>query len=326
MKIKSIHLAVAIMCGTASSVTNATPFFMSYASAHAANYLEPNHGYGVNIASEGSQGAQPGILAELYENRFFSGQDADDNPATMQFKYSGTSLATETELKVSVAASLVGAFANEQNPTYVKNSNFEIDPNGVPHDLSVWAYSTFYDTLTIVGASGLHYVSATVDVHGSTVGKFSASGFPVGGVRSSLGGRSVGFFTPMFWSAEGSETEVVHETTISTNQLVVNEGKIDFGLTLSSSIFFNLTLYNNYEMDFESIYTGIADFANTVSIKSFSGFDVNGNPVDLVSVVGSGGHAYLTQRVPSDVPEPGFLILMSAGLLAMSASRRKSGT
>jgi len=134
---------------------------------------------------------------------------------------------------------------------------------------------------------------------------------PSAGVANSQVTVRQDFFGPTLFI---TNTNGAIQEAFSTNNIAVENGMVRLGIRMEAST--DLSFVG------EGVSEGAAtaDFSNTLNFSQVAGFDVNGNPVDLISAQSSSGFQFSTVRVQSGpsspVPAPAVLPLFLLGGLA----------
>lgn len=257
---------------------------------------------------------QPSFAA--HGNGVITGFNGEGNPASMAITYDGAAEATaDGILKARAALRIDNFFYNSSlNDPYTINSNFDTNPNGVPDALMLISFTSFEDRLSINGADDLDHITFSLHLDGF----LNSDLFSFVDLYQGTSGPNT-----LIYSADGTNYNNVEvEQTITTNVIEVNSGHSDLLLSLQVGVILgNLTGTGFQGMD---VLEGTADFYNTLTIGAVSGFDVNGNPVDLFNATTSSGHEFDVVRVLSvSVPEPWTISLLGFGLSAMALFRRQ---
>lgn len=314
-----VALAAASMV---SGVASAAPQYFSSVGAYGGNYLSPSNIGSALLPGDSSVGnTGNNALATNAGAYTASGLDGAGNNASMTLNYSGSAQAGTQGLKAVASANLSDAFYNPSNPRYVVDSDLNTDPTGVPDNLFVESRAEVRDALSVAGGSDLSYITASLRFHGQTF-----NGLDVAGWRGGVSGQ-VYDAAGQLHAPDSPPGLTVYDSLITTRGYAVTGGTTDFVLWLWTYV--NFIFNEDYSIPgIEPYYEGTADFFNTVTIESFSGFDANGRAVDLFSVEGSDGYAYQTVRVDdpqgpgNEVPEPATVALLGVGLFSMVVSRR----
>jgi hypothetical protein len=295
-------ISTVVLALSALSVCQSANAGIAYNNVFAGN---PSTGWQAFDASWSGDGS----LTSLSGSANFSGLDQGGNFTTMTYGYSAQASASATQLKAYAYSSLTGGFVNAANPYYFDGSS--INPAGVPDFFWTEANARRTDHLHVIGASGLAYVRVGVHIDGtlsqSALTHLSQGALVING-------------TLVFNSYAATDTPSAADTNIQSGLIGVSGGfaDVDFWLTA----FAQTVILEDYPL--EAFEENEVDFFNTVNIGTFYGFDVNGNPVDLISVTSSDGYAYDTLRVAStSVPEPESLALVTLALGLVGLSRRK---
>lgn len=303
----------------------AASIFPSVASA-APDYTAAVTYFGGNASSSGWGNSVTGVsgdyvtgnnvLASKDTSHTYLGLNGSGDASSMTFSYAGQAQSGTAGLKAQASATLSTPF---YNPVNVGLIDPFYNPSGAPTVFSADAQAWMRDSLSIVGATGLAYVSATLHIDGSYEGYLPGGPVKTGTSAYVNDGASYKYLTI------SNATEGTYDATVTTQKYAVQNGTIDFYLQLATSVFFELQTGSTETMLNE--YSGFVDFFNTLSIVGFQGYDANGNPVDLFNITGSDGYAFLGTAVdpgnPNAIPEPGTIALMALGLVGIAMSRRK---
>lgn len=170
---------------------------------------------------------------------------------------------------------------------------------GQGHVIQPVANATATDGLTFSGFTGTAYLTGTVFLHGSESGTGMAN------------------FATDFIDSSGvfAECAIFGSDTVRTCTL---------SLPVQVTDFVTLRMYlggsaSGVEM---SAHTGTADFLNTAAISSLLLVDSSGHPINGATIIAASGTQY-----PTGTPEPGALILLATGAIAVvrrANSRRMS--
>ncbi|HTS51162.1 MAG TPA: PEP-CTERM sorting domain-containing protein [Bryobacteraceae bacterium] len=173
-----------------------------------------------------------------------------------------------------------------------------------------YADASFTDTFTIGGGAGNGYLVIQMSADGTD----SQSGpYSVANGAAAVYDSSSNYYL---------NTGFHGNTTVHTSAIPFT---YNTPLTLT---FEGVALWNISDSDATGNYdgSGTADYFNTLT---FGNFAVYGNPNGTgqvpFSLASSSGTTYSTTQ-PSSVPEPGTLLLLSGGLLALTITRRRAHT
>lgn len=244
-----------------------------------------------------------GSMVTLDSTKSWTGWDSDYDEQTMTFGLKGTAVSEYGQLKTSLDAKVTNPYYNYDNPYYYDGTNSGIDESGSPDSLLGFSTAGFTDVLQYSG-TGLqsgYKAKYVFFVHGSSTGSnLSAS------LNVTIGNNPVAFLdldlTPgtvaQYWSTPSY--------TIDTS--LTQTAKVSFTTRFESE------LWNESE---GSTLAGMADFSSTITLTAIEVYDLNGNLVSNVGVVGSSGHVYA-------VPEPASFAALGVGLAALLRRRRKA--
>ena len=274
-----------------------------------------NNGYGATFPFAPANFSQPHSAA--HGDGVIAGLDEEGNPASMTITYDGEAQATaEGTLKARATLQIDNFFYNPTlNDPYIINSDFEIDPNGAPEFILLQSGASFEDRLSINGAVNLAYITLSLNIDGTLNSDILSM---VNLYQDEVGGDNI-IYSAYSTSNDGQRE---FDRTITSNAIGVNGGQSDVFLSLDVSVI--LGKINDIPYMGMDILKGTADFYNTLVIGAVSGFDVNGNPVDLFNATTSSGFEFDVVRVPGiSVPEPWTISLLGFGLSAMVLFRRQ---
>jgi hypothetical protein len=308
-------IVAAITFGLGSpSIVSADPTVFSSARILAGNNIG-GVTYVADVAPWSFSSTQ-GQTASISSSAIFSGNNSSGAPSSMTLDYAAKAQADATQLKVSASGTLTGAYFNAGNSPYVIDTNFTVDPNGSPTYITVGGQADLNDTLTVVGGPGLAYIKANIGIDGKILG-YNGMGNIGGLALLQLAGVQNFNFTPIYLERgnfDGDFKEI--DTMVMSNAFAVNAGAVNFGLRLDASVSY---YFMGFGRPLQNLYEGYVDFFNTLTIDSFTGYDAQGNIVDLASVTGSGGQSYAVTQVP----EPASLVMFGIGLAGLIAVRRR---
>lgn len=264
----------------------------------------------------------------------FSGVDVGGDTSTMDLYYRADSSVTAGgQLRSISEMYLTGGFYNLGNAPYVVGDGSVTDPSGAPQWLNISSQAYMYESLTLVGDPNLTAISIQFNVDGTLVDNTALLDSNYGFARLTFEDTRVSGFPEYVYSTNTLlPFPSTANTVVTTSPIDVIGGEVDFLLTLATGVGFDFTIYDDLFFDDPSNVTDQQiqmDFFNTVTIGDISGFDINGNPVDLVSAIGSSGYQYSTVRLvtnpdPNTVPIPPVFALLGLGMLGMAYSRRNS--
>lgn len=268
-----------------------------------ANQLVPNFYHVVFDRLDSAPAGQP--LTSSY-SRDLAGRDGNGAAAIFTFSAAGSASSDGGVLRSKVSASLTkpeGFYSTGGNTNYVKDTSFTIDPNGLPLTYQASITNSFSDTLTVAGAAGL----TSIRLNLSATGRIDApapngsSGYYVDQDSSN---------TIAFYNQPG-----VYDTHFLSNAIALTPaGKGQVKLSTWTFIYYDL----NWDRLFDAGTYSVATDFNSLKIESVSGYDSQGNPVDLYSAVGASGTVYAA------VPEPATYGLIAGAIaLGFAALRRR---
>lgn len=326
------HFAYSTVLLTLIAVSPATVFYLGLATSVEAaplyvvserlvgfNTTGPSVSSGADIVPEAFDFSTDGttVLSSMNGQYSTSGMDTGGDQSTLTLAYDGMAqVSAGGEIKSKLFGSLDGAFFNPSNDPFVLDTDFNTDPDGVPQDISFSSEAFFSDTLNIQGSNNLSSIVISLNLDGmsTTLNEFP---FPFDPSVSVALTQQENFFGPSSLLFSEFLPGTFDETILSAPIPVVN-GMADFGTQLFLEIYFNLVPFGDPGFDDPlNVPTigGTIDFFNTLTIGEIAGFDVNGNPVDLVSATDSTGFQFTTVRVnTNNVPEPETLALFFIGL------------
>jgi len=301
---------VAIVSAFAAPLAaNAAPIFYSETVADVINATNP-WATGANLALD-----QGSSSASISGSTNFTGLNLAGNPTTSTFQYGSSTSASSGSLKAQVDGTVANPYYNAANAPYIYENT--INPDGSPTLVRVRANVSMSDSLNVVGGPGLAFIKANIGIDGKSEASISSSVNAYVFATSTLGSQ-------MVWYDQNYGGTSLVDDAFSTQGLSVSGGvsAIEISLRLELSFYLNEWLFEGYDL------FGSGDFFNTLTINSFSGFDANGNPVDLASVTGSDGSSFATVRFadpgdPNQVPEPTSFALIGIGLAGLAAARRQ---
>jgi len=313
----AFRLGLTVFLALSPLTVNATPITLASVGLLGYNQLDTSLVGGAYVEHSYNFNGSP--IAVTNSTHSFSGLDVNNNEATMTVTYSGQAQSSTTALKVSAQASLANAFRNDQNSPFVINDNLDTDPNGIPEEFGAESYASLSDTLIIQGAADLSYITLDFHVDGS-IGSSNT------GANGYFCVESI-FFCGYAYD-DGATLQPdgswAYDQTFTTSQMLIHNGTANLSLALIAGI--SLSAANVEGGPASALQSASSDFFNTLTLGDFSGFNSNGEQVDLVNVTGSSGEAYGVQRVarqPTSVPEPATLALMALGLTAMGFARKR---
>jgi hypothetical protein len=247
-------------------------------------------------------------LTTLDHTSQYSGLDASGNYSTMTFAATGRADVGEGSLKSSINASIINPFYSEENAPFITEFlddqgsyiGQELTDGGVPSFFAASSLAAMRDQLAVAGAANLSQVRFTLSLDG-TISHNSLDGVEI--QAQLLEDRFDRYDTLNVFSSAGD-----FDQTFTSGVYDVINGKVDFGFTVASSIFYNLMQMGDNTLD----RSASVDFGNTLKIVAVSGFDSVGQAVTITSATGSNGFAYQVASAGA-VPEPTTWALMLAG-------------
>ena len=277
-------------------------------------------------------GANDGALVEDFSTSSLdlSLQRTFANAGRADSTYNGVGRVTadQTSVKAFASVELTNYLAGSY--TSINGCDFGADqcaPDGGPVTLPASVGAIQSDTLTISGGTGVGYYQFEFDITGS--GSFSTDlpldPFDFDEPRGASASGSLSFN-----DTTNSNFDVFGFTgagTFTTDVFAFNYDE-SFELSLFSDFSFNVDDFVGSELPDGSLYnfSGIADFENTIILKSISIFEDAAaqrlaNDVSLSSV--SGANYNLVFDDASEVPLPAAMPMFLAGALGFSALRRR---
>jgi len=251
------------------------------------------------------------VNANLSGSESYSGINGNGNSATMVLTYNGAAQTTvDGALRSRISASLSDPFYNPG-----------VNGASVPESFSAESSALYADVFNVVGGVGLSQVQFSIDLDGTLSERdlfAESSNVTVwqGGSFDPLSGNSA---TRLF---EGNGLLINNvDELITTGLLPVVGGEVEIFLQLITNVQFNL-----FQSLSSNVLDGESDFFNTLTIREVSGFDANGNPVDLESITGGNGSQFQTVRVqnpnPNAIPEPTTLALLGLGIAGLGFRKK----
>ncbi|SFW26355.1 PEP-CTERM sorting domain-containing protein [Nitrosovibrio sp. Nv17] len=292
------------------------------------NEVEPNHYYLANLQSDYQGG---GVVASVDDSSEIQALNYYDEAVTIYFNGQASALADYDGLKAYAKISVTNPVALGANSPYVIDTDFNVDPNGVPALFQASGSASVEDTITLDTADVVS-IRLKLGLNGSFSGPESLYGINLqsAGVRLSdvvfqPDGRTeyqslynVGH--PYF----DGQPSFVNETELWTRFIPVENGVAQYRLELEAYAEVYTDSYYAPEELGNGTYEATADFFHTLDILGVYGYDADGNQIDLGSAIGLEGWSY---AVAAPVPEPETYAMLLAGLGIVGAlARRRRGT
>ncbi|HEX2827705.1 MAG TPA: hypothetical protein VHP37_15235 [Burkholderiales bacterium] len=264
-------------------------------------------------------GAAPYLLSSAAVDPKTSAQNSNFQQATAGPTDSG--LVTATGPGFSGSARAVTDFGMLKNFATATLSGYNSGTYGF--DDAARADSTVSDYLTITGGAGTGYLKLVFDVTGSTSlsGDLALLDGPVAQGTLAVFAKAFPEETPL--GSPVSSWGFTGPTTL-TSALIPFQYGVAFGLTLTSSAFVSPSdIGGLYAYDF----SGTADFGSTIDLTQlFVYSDPGGTHQENFSVLAGSGTDYPeASALPTTIPEPTSLMLVSIAFLGLGAVRARVG-
>lgn len=326
---------LAVICTTALPATvNAEPFFDVRINASLRNFdaedfrvystfFSGNPNFGPAVVDRNSN--MPTSIEDATELSFV-GLDGQDIPQTMSVNFDSRSSAGYDGLKIQSTLSVENPLFNPSNDPFVLDNSNSTDPNGVPTRFGSSAQAQIVDTVALNAAPEAATIRLKLNLDG--VMSFDADPFLDVSSRISVQQFGVGDVT-LYDQTVREDTAI--DVEILTDPLTIDDGEITFNLfsSVGSDIQLNPTFPTTplLPVTYSNMAVIDGDFFSTLAITELLAFDINGDPVDLISATGSDGFQYNARRIdtnpPIGVSEPTTIALLGFALSGLAIIRRR---
>jgi hypothetical protein len=280
----------------------------------------------------------------------FQGFDANNNPETMRVEKRQTAGAFDQNavFKTSSLLSITNPLFQQQNSPYIKDTDFEIDPSGIPESVALQNIMAISDRVTFHALPGVQYVQVLFGIEGVTQFGPTSALFNIGfsnHVRlgqnidavpiidenfhmspQAASGANQGFYSRFDYSNDPF-LDVIISNPFGVDYFGGDTYQFDMGFVLDLRTrlewggFWGDDLYDRFVdgtyVSGQEFRIGM-DLSNTITIKDIVAFDASGEELLILDAVGSTGIIYVSAQNPDNpVPEPSVVWLLTAGLLAL---------
>lgn len=243
-----------------------------------------------------------GSLATAIVDQSFTGLDRSNAQQTMRFTGETRSSANFGRLHVYSQATVENSFYNDNNPVYWNSDTDVTDPNGVPDTMVSLGFAGFNDTLQFGGQLQAGYRARYV---------FHVDGFNIGqGTLADMSVTIAGNNEVFFAFNQGYNNEIWATQSYEINGITPQEIAVQF----STQVVNDAWLYDD-----AITFSGLSDFSSTLVLDHIEVVDANGDLVTSgVTLSSASGTTY------NMVPEPGSMLALSLGAVALLKRRMKS--